>query len=68
MKKLSRQAGQKEARYAHLLAGEPAVEFSVETSAPAPTRVTQLEQDLQQLRSEFDELKRRFDQLEAQLR
>jgi uncharacterized protein len=68
VKKLPRQPGHKEARYAHLLAGEPAVEFVAETVTVPPTRVTQLEQDLQQLRSEFDELKRRFDQLEAQLR
>jgi len=64
--KLARQPGQKEARYAHLLCGEPSVESSV--VEPPVGRVAQLEKELQQLRSEFDELKRRFEALEAQLR
>ncbi|MBV8812179.1 MAG: DUF480 domain-containing protein [Acidobacteriaceae bacterium] len=70
VRKLPRQAGQKEARYAHLLSGEPAaVEAgaSVLASTP-PTRIAQLEEELKQLRSEFDDLKRRFEALEAQLR
>jgi uncharacterized protein len=68
-KKLPRQPGQKEARYAHLLSGEPAVECASEPSLQAPpSRVAQLEQDLQMLRSEFDELKQRFERLESQLR
>jgi uncharacterized protein len=69
LKKLPRQPGQKEARYAHLLSGEPRAEPATETVAPAqPTRIAQLEQQLQELRSEFDHLKRRFDELEGQLR
>ena len=68
VKKLPRQAGQKEARYVHLLSGEPA-ESAVEVPAqPPPSRIAQLESDLSQLRSEFDELKKKFDALEAQLR
>jgi uncharacterized protein len=68
-KKLPRQPGQKEARYAHLLSGEPRAELPIEAAGPAqPTRIAQLEQQLQELRSEFDHLKRRFDELEAQLR
>lgn len=69
LKKLPRQAGQKEARYTHLLSGETQTEAA--TDAPAstqPTRIAQLEQQLQELRSDFDQLKRRFDELEAQLR
>ncbi|MBV8068783.1 MAG: DUF480 domain-containing protein [Acidobacteriaceae bacterium] len=67
--KLPRQAGQKEARYAHLLAGEPALEAVVEpASHAAPGRIAQLEQEIQRLRSELDELKVRFDRLEAELR
>ncbi len=65
--KLPRQPGQKEARFAHHFSGEPAF---VESAAPAsepPSRLEQLEQDLQTLRNEFDELKRRFDSLAAQL-
>ncbi len=66
--KLPRQPGQKEARYAHLLSGEPALDAPFEREIhAAPPRVTQLEGELQRLRSEFDELKRRFDTLESQL-
>jgi uncharacterized protein len=70
IQKLPRQPGQKEARYAHLLAGAPVVEPTAEPSAtaPPPNRVAQLEQELRQLRAEFDELKKRFDNLEGQLR
>jgi uncharacterized protein YceH (UPF0502 family) len=69
IRKLPRQAGQKEPRYTHLLSGEPPLEAAAEPApAAAPTRVAQLEHDLQQLRAEFDQLKRRFDELEAQLR
>ena len=68
-KKLPRQAGQKEARYAQLLSGEPQLEAPFAAPAASqPTRVAQLEQQLQQLRSEFDQLKSRFDELETQLR
>jgi uncharacterized protein len=69
VRKLPRQSGQKESRYAHLLSGEPSLETAAEPAAAgAPTRVAQLEQELRQLRSEFEQLKRRFDDLEAQLR
>jgi uncharacterized protein len=70
LKKLPRQPGQKEARYAHLLSGELASEPAPQASpstAP-PTRVAQLEQELHQLRTELNELKKRFDELEAELR
>ncbi len=67
--RLPRQPGQKEARYAHLLAGEPQLEATIETHGTAPpTRIAQLEQHIEQLQSDFDQLKRRFDELEAQLR
>ena len=78
VKKLPRLPGQKEARYIHLLSGEPdlealaaAADSSSLASAAAsaqPTRVAQLEQDLRDLRSEFNDLKRRFEALESQLR
>jgi uncharacterized protein len=69
VKKLPRQAGQKEARYTHLLSGEPHTEPGTDAAVSTqPTRIGQLEQQVQELRSEFDELKRRFDALEAQLR
>ena len=67
--KLARQPGQKEARFAHLLCGAPAVESSVSIAAEPPIgRVAQLEKELHELRAEFDDLKRRFEALEAQLR
>ena len=69
--KLPKQAGQKEIRFAHLLAGEPSFEAgSAATASPGPSssRIIQLEIDLQQLRAEFQELKGRFEQLEAQLK
>jgi uncharacterized protein YceH (UPF0502 family) len=69
--KLPRQPGQKEARFAHLLSGEPPAQPSAAEpqggSAPT-TKVAQLEAALQQLRSEFDDLKARFEALEQQLR
>jgi uncharacterized protein len=71
-KKLPRQPGQKEARYAQLLSGEPAVEAgdwgAESASAGAPSRVTILEEEVRGLRADLSELKRRFDELEAQLR
>lgn len=70
VRKVARQPGQKEARYVHLLSGEPAPALGGNEAPPAaaPTRVAQLEQDLHQLRIEFDQLKKRFAELEAQLR
>jgi uncharacterized protein YceH (UPF0502 family) len=70
VKRLLRLAGQKEARYAHVLSGEPAAESAAaETHVAAPTtKVAQLEADLQRLRADFEELKSRFEQLEQQLR
>lgn len=67
--KLPRQPGQKEARFAHLLSGAPAVAAAEPIAAEPPVgRVAQLEKDLRDLRAEFDELKRRFESLESQLR
>ncbi|HEY6991424.1 MAG TPA: YceH family protein [Bryobacteraceae bacterium] len=70
--KLPRQPGQKEARFAHLLSGTPAIATAAagEPAAVEPPvgRVAQLEKDLHDLRAEFDELKRRFETLESQLR
>jgi uncharacterized protein YceH (UPF0502 family) len=71
VKKLPRLPGQKEARYIHLLSGEPDLDaLAADTSSTSaqPTRIAQLEQDLNDLRSEFNDLKRRFETLESQLR
>ena len=68
-KKLPRLPGQKEARYAHLLSGEPRVESNREVVvANSPSPLGQLENELHQLRSDFNDLKQRFDELEKQLR
>jgi uncharacterized protein YceH (UPF0502 family) len=70
LKKLPRQPGQKEARYAQLLAGEPVFEAESE-SAPLGVRgnrLAEIEADVQTLRTEVSDLKRRLDDLEAQLR
>jgi uncharacterized protein len=67
VKKLARQPGQKEARYAHLFAGEPVYDPGAESAGVPPlTKVAQLEQELQGLRSELADLKARFDAFEAQ--
>jgi uncharacterized protein YceH (UPF0502 family) len=71
VKKLGRLPGQKESRYAHLLAGEPAAE--AEESAPAAqgapgSRLGALEEEVRSLRSALAELTRRFEDLEAQFR
>jgi uncharacterized protein YceH (UPF0502 family) len=67
-RKLVRQPGQKEARYAQLLSGEP----EPESAAPIPVsgggRVAQLEAEVAELKSEFAELKRRFEELESALK
>ena len=69
--KLPKQPGQKEMRYAHLLAGEPEID-----AQPAPTtavsgavdELAALHQDVQELRTELHDLKKRFEDLESQLR
>jgi uncharacterized protein len=66
--KLPRQPGQKEARYAHLLAGEPDLDGLPEAVTPAPTKLVQLETEVSELRSELSDLKRRLEELETLLR
>ncbi len=66
--KLPRQPGQKEARYAHLLSGEPAIELVADAAPAAPSRIAQLESEIQDVRAELADLKRRFEELESLLR
>lgn len=66
--KLPKQPGQKEARYAQLLSGEPVIEPVTDASPSPPGRLSQLEGEVQQLRDDLADLKRRFDDLESQLR
>ncbi|MGH9619472.1 MAG: DUF480 domain-containing protein, partial [Bryobacteraceae bacterium] len=62
--KLARRPGQKEARYSHLLAGEPAAAEAPMDSAPAgSSRLERLEEEVRQLRAELSELKSRLDRL-----
>lgn len=73
--KLERQAGQKEARYAHLLSGEvtyiPQAEksFSSNQAAAAAAgneRVEKLEQELENLRAEFNLFRQSFEDFRKQ--
>jgi uncharacterized protein len=66
--RLPRQPGQKEARYAHLLAGEPELDGLPETLTPGPNKLAQLETEVSELRSELSDLKRRLEELETLLR
>jgi uncharacterized protein YceH (UPF0502 family) len=68
--KLPRRPGEKEARYAHLLSGEPVVsaaplESVANPSGPAPApaqtgRIGALEAEIEQLRRELEDLKQQF--------
>jgi uncharacterized protein len=62
--RLPRRPGQKEARYAQLLSGEPAeLPEHLETPAvPQPTRVEELEQKLDALRTEVADLRAQFEE------
>jgi hypothetical protein len=65
VKRLPRQSGSRESRFAHLLSGD--VEFNEEAPPPAPRaagyedRVAVLERDLADLRREFEDFRRRFE-------
>ena len=73
VRKLPRQSGSREARWAHLLCGEVEATARKRTTAPAvhsrrgaPDRgvldkITALEEELAQLRREFDDFRRRFE-------
>ena len=72
--RLPRQAGQKEARFAHLIAGEPNVDQLVpEELAPRATRrgqdaerLEKLEQQIEALATEFENLRRQFEEFRKQ--
>jgi uncharacterized protein len=63
--RLPRQTGQKEVRYAHLLAGEvqlSAVEVEMETEREIePDRISKLEKEVADLRREFEEFRKKFE-------
>jgi uncharacterized protein YceH (UPF0502 family) len=71
--KLPRQAGQKEARFAHLLAGEPVVEQVIEAPVERKARggndaerVASLEEAVQNLTQRVEELTAQFDSFKKQ--
>jgi hypothetical protein len=70
--RLPRQAGQKEARFAHLLGGEVKIE-TLETEAPRRTsrvsdseRVSLLEQQVESLRTDVAQLQQQFEDFKKQ--
>jgi uncharacterized protein YceH (UPF0502 family) len=68
--RLERQAGQKEARFAHLLSGEvinySPPEKSHATSSTGSERVENLERELENLRSEFNLFRQEFEEFKKQ--
>jgi hypothetical protein len=76
--KLPRQAGRKEARYAHLLSGPPAVEDEAEAQTPSAApratssraadgeRVARLEAEVERLSGEVAEMRRQFEEFRKQ--
>jgi hypothetical protein len=71
VRKLPRQAGSRESRFAHLLSGEVEFEAPEAETAAAPNshaaplaaldRISALEAQLAQLRREFDEFRKGFE-------
>ncbi len=69
--KLERQAGQKEARFAHLLSGDvSAADFPAKTMAAVSVagneRIEKLETELENLRSEFNSFRDAFEEFKKQ--
>jgi hypothetical protein len=65
---LERQPGQKEARFAHLLSGEPVASASpTPRSAPAADAVTALAQQVAELQGEVAQLRADMDRLRTLL-
>jgi uncharacterized protein len=62
--RLPRRAGEKEARFAHLLSGPPEVTGAEQAGHSVPTprsdRLSELETEVAQLRREFEDLKQQF--------
>jgi len=69
---LPRQPGQKEARFAHLLSGEPEIELSETTvekhprRANEPDRVAKLEEQVQTLTQQVENLTTQFEEFKKQ--
>lgn len=59
--RLSRQVGQKEVRYAHLLSGEVRMPESEEVTEPDLDRISRLERDVEDLKRQFEEFRKQFE-------
>ena len=72
--KLPRQPGQKDARFTHLLAGQPDIEATAESVAPSRAarrehdgdRVSKLEEQVQTLTQQIDDLIAQFEEFKKQ--
>lgn len=64
---LPKRTGQKEARFMHLLAGEPSVEDDEEPQEPARKSVSELENRITVLEENYSQLKADFDKLMKEL-
>ena len=59
--RLSRQAGQKEVRYAHLLSGDVKIHEPLQAEEPELDRISKLEKDVEDLKRQFEEFRKQFD-------
>ncbi|MBI1803796.1 MAG: YceH family protein [Ignavibacteriae bacterium] len=75
VKKLSRQAGQKEVRFMHLLSGEPAAAAAEDTTGPEKARlivlaenerIAKLEEDMKNMKKEIKSLRQQFTEFKGQ--
>jgi uncharacterized protein YceH (UPF0502 family) len=71
--RLPRQAGQKEARFAHLLSGEVSIEAPSESESPRRSvrsgdgdRIARLEQELETVKTEITALQQQFEEFKKQ--
>lgn len=70
--RLPRQPGQKETRFAHLLAGEPPAEAAAEETSPRRAvpresgRVSGIEEDVAGLKTQMEELRQQFETFKKQ--
>ena len=72
VKRLPRQPGQKETRFAHMLAGEPPVETAAEEPSPRRTisresdRLSSIQEDVAALKTQMEELRLQFENFKKQ--
>ena len=72
VKRLPRQPGQKETRFAHMLAGEPPAETAAEEPSPRRTisretdRLSSIQEDVAALKTQMEELRLQFENFKKQ--